>query len=152
MARMHSRKGGKSGSHRPETKEKAKWVDYKPDEIEKLVVKLRKQEKSQAMIGTILRDQYGIPSVQIITGKSVGKILAENSVAPKLPEDILSLIKRANVAYEHVKVHKKDKHSWRGLLLIEAKINRLADYYRRTKVLPETWAYNREKAKLLAQA
>ncbi len=151
MARMYSRKRGVSGSSKPIVKEVPKWVEYKKDEIEKLVIKLRKQECSPAMIGTILRDQYGIPSVKQITGKKVIEILKENKMDSKLPEDMLNLVKKAVNVSEHMKTNKKDVHGMRGLLLSEAKIRRLAKYYKKKKVLPADWAYNRERAKLLVQ-
>ncbi len=151
MARMYSRRRGASGSSKPLVKEVPKWVEYKKDEIEKLVIKLRKQECSPAMIGTILRDQYGIPSVKQITGKKVIEILKENKMDSKLPEDMLNLIKKAVNVSEHMKNNRKDVHSMRGLLLSEAKIRRLAKYYKKKKVLPADWAYNRERAKLLVQ-
>ncbi len=151
MARMYSRKRGVSGSSKPVVKEVPKWVEYKKDEIEKLVIKLRKQECSPAMIGTVLRDQYGIPSVKQITGKKVIEILKENKMDSKLPEDMLNLVKKAVNVSEHMKTNRKDVHSMRGLLLSEAKIRRLAKYYKKKKVLPADWTYNRERAKLLVQ-
>ncbi len=47
MARMYSRKKGKSGSKKPKQKV-AKWVDYKPKEIEDLVIKYAKQGMQSA--------------------------------------------------------------------------------------------------------
>ena len=44
MARMYSRKKGRSGSTRPAVKE-AKWVSHKPAEIEDIVAKLAKEGK-----------------------------------------------------------------------------------------------------------
>lgn len=151
MARMHSRKRGVSGSHKPELKETPSWVDYKNDEIEKLIIKLRKQEYSSALIGTILRDQYGIPSVKRVTGKSIVQILKENKINSKLPEDLLNMITKAVTISEHMTTNKKDVHSMRGLLLTEAKIRRITKYYKKRNVLPQDWTYNRERAKLLVQ-
>ena len=151
MARMFSRKRGVSGSHKPVVKEVPKWVEYKKDAVEMLVVKLRKQECSPAMIGTILRDQYGIPSVKLICGMSVVDILKKNKLDSKLPEDMLNLIKTAVSVTAHMKNNKKDVHSMRGLLQNESKIRRLAKYYKRTKVLPVDWFYNRDRAKLIVQ-
>ncbi|MCK5698324.1 MAG: 30S ribosomal protein S15 [Candidatus Aenigmarchaeota archaeon] len=151
MARMFSRKRGTSGSHKPVVKEAPTWVEYKKDEVEMLVVKLRKQECSPAMIGTILRDQYGIPSVKLICGVSVVDILKKNKLDSKLPEDMLNLIKTAVNVSAHMKNNKKDVHSMRGLLQTESKIRRLAKYYKKTKVLPADWFYNRDRAKLLVQ-
>ena len=42
MARMHSRKKGKSGSKKPPIKFIPKWVRYKKEDVEELVVKLAK--------------------------------------------------------------------------------------------------------------
>ncbi|MBT7237573.1 30S ribosomal protein S15, partial [Candidatus Woesearchaeota archaeon] len=42
MARMHSRKKGKSGSTRPEVRKKQTWIKYNSKEIEALVEKLGK--------------------------------------------------------------------------------------------------------------
>lgn len=151
MARMHSRKRGVSGSQKPILKEAPKWVDYKNDEIEKLIIKLRKLEYSSALIGTILRDQYGIPSVKLVTGKSIVHILNENKMNSKLPEDLLNMITKAVTISEHMKTNKKDVHSMRGLLLTEAKIRRIAKYYKKKNILPQDWAYNRLRAKLLIQ-
>ncbi len=151
MARMFSRKRGVSGSHKPIVKEVPKWVEYKKDEVEMLVVKLRKQEYSPAMIGTVLRDQYGIPSVKLVCGESVVDILKKNKLDSKLPEDMLNLIKKAVNVNLHMKTNKKDVHTMRGLMQTESKIRRLAKYYKGTKVLPADWFYNRERAKLLVQ-
>ena len=151
MARMFSRRRGISGSHKPVLKEVPKWVEYKKDEVERLVIKLRKLEYSPAMIGTVLRDQYGIPSVKLICGKTIVEILKKNKLDSKLPEDMLNLIKKAVNVSVHMKNNRKDVHSMRGLLQTESKIRRLAKYYKRTNALPADWAYNRERAKLLVQ-
>ncbi|HIQ49753.1 MAG TPA: 30S ribosomal protein S15 [Nanoarchaeota archaeon] len=149
MARMYARKKGKSGSKKPLTK--ATWVEYTPEEVEQLVVKLAKEGYSSAMIGLILRDQYGIPSVRDITGKKITKILAEHGLAPKIPEDLFNLLKKAVNLRKHLEVHRKDKHSRRGLELLESKIRRLAEYYIRKGKLPKDWKYDPEKAKIWVQ-
>ena len=151
MARMHSRKKGKSRSHKPDVKENPKWVEYDKREIEQLVIKFAKEGKSSALIGLILRDQYGIPSVKLATGKTISKILKEKDLYPSLPEDFLNLLKRAERLIEHMKKHKKDKHSERGLQNIESKIRRLAKYYKEKGVLDEKWSYSRDRVKLLIQ-
>jgi small subunit ribosomal protein S15 len=47
--------------------EKPGWVDYSTEEIEDIILKLRKEGKSASVIGVILRDQYGIPDVKSVT-------------------------------------------------------------------------------------
>ena len=149
MARMHSRKKGKAGSKRPTVQ--AKWVGYKGKEVDRLVIKLRKDGLRSTDIGRTLRDQYGIPSVKQITGSTVTKILEENSLLPKIPEDLLNLLKKAVVLRDHLGKNKKDYTSKHGLELLESKIRRLIKYYVKTKRLPQDFKYQPERAKLLVE-
>ncbi|MBD3260523.1 MAG: 30S ribosomal protein S15 [Candidatus Altiarchaeales archaeon] len=149
MARMHARRRGKSGSKNPYLGEKPEWVSYSDKEVADLVVKLGKEGKPASIIGLILRDQYGIPSVSQVTGQKIQRILADNDLSPKLPEDLNNLIKKALNLHEHMEKHPTDKHNKRGLLLCESKIKRLVKYYKKKKVLPSDWRYSPEKAKLL---
>lgn len=149
MARMHSRKKGKSGSKKPIGKTKYVWVRYQPKEIEKLVLKLFNSGKSQSEIGIILRDNYGIPDVKTLTSKKINQILAENKVAIDMPEDLKSLIKREIKILKHMEANKKDMPSKRGLQLTESKIRRLVKYYKKNGKLPSDWTYDRNRIKLL---
>jgi small subunit ribosomal protein S15 len=151
VARLHARKRGKAGSKRPSRKTAPKWIRYKKDEVEKLVIKLAKEGNSTSMIGLILRDQFGIPLVKKITGKTISEIMKENNLYPKLPEDLFNLLKQAVNLRNHLEKNKSDYTSKRGLELLESKIRRLGKYYVREKVLPEDWVYSPEKAKLLVQ-
>lgn len=151
MVRLHTYKRGKSGSKKPPRTAPPTWVEYTAEEVEGLVVSLAKQGYSSAMIGTILRDQYGIPSVKLITGKKITKILEENNLAPQIPEDLMALIKKAVNLRKHLEQHPKDLHSRRGLQLVESKIRRLVKYYRNTGRLPAEWRYDPETAKLLVR-
>jgi small subunit ribosomal protein S15 len=151
MARIHARKKGKSGSKKPPIKTVPRWVSYKKVEVEKIVLNLAKEGYSSAKIGLILRDRYGVPSVKLVTGKSVKQIMTEAGVYPKYPEDLMDLLKRAVNLRNHLQVHKKDYTSKRNLGLLESKIRRLAKYYIRKKVLPENWKYDPEQAKVIVQ-
>lgn len=141
-----SKEKGRSGSTRPAVIQRPAWVEMKPEEVEELVVSLYRKGYSPSMIGIILRDQYGIPLVKAVTGKSVTQILRERGLAPEIPEDLSNLIKRALRIRRHLEEHPKDYHSKRGLQLIESKIHRLAKYYKRIGVLPPDWKYSPEKA------
>ena len=87
MARMHSRKKGKSGSKKPSKKSGYSWMSYKPKEVEMLVLKLAKEGNNTSTIGIVLRDTYGIPDVKAITKKSISVILEKKELLPKLPEN-----------------------------------------------------------------
>jgi len=144
MARLHSGRKGRHGSKRPLVKENPPWVPLSKEEVEKKVVELARKGVSMPMIGMILRDQYGVPSVKLATGKTVSQILKENNLLPAIPPDLAALIEKANNLKEHLKVHKKDYSNKRGLTLVESKIRRLAKYYIREGVLPPTWSYSSE--------
>jgi len=146
---MHSRRKGVSGSKKPLVDKKHVWVRYGPSEVEVLVNKLAKSGLSQSMIGITLRDSYGIPDVKKITGKSIVKILRENNLTHKIPEDLIDLIKRDIKLSAHGQENKKDMTAKRGSLLTLSKIRRLAKYYKNEGVLPTDWEYRREQAKLL---
>ena len=84
MARMHSRKKGKSGSTRPARLEKPVWVELSSEEVTNEVIKLARKGLSQSLIGVILRDSYGIPLVKVVTGKLISQILKENEIETPL--------------------------------------------------------------------
>ncbi len=149
MARMHSRKKGKAGSKRPSAK--VKWVTYTDKEVERLVLKMRKDGLEVAKIGLVLRDQYGIPSVRQITNKTITKILEENNLLSKIPEDLLSLLRNAVNLRDHMAKNKKDYTSKHGLELQESKIRRLIKYYVKNKKLPAGFKYEPERAKLIVE-
>ena len=151
MARMHSRKRGKSGSTRPPRAKAPEWFTRSPEEVEDLIVKLAREGVTQSMIGIILRDQYGVPLVKLVTGMTITQILVERDLKPKLPEDLTNMIKRAVNLRRHLEDNKKDFHSKRGLHLTESKIYRLSKYYRNQKVLPKDWKYDWRKAAILIQ-
>ena len=149
MARMHARVKGKSGSKKPLESKVPKWVEKKPKEIITLIEKLAKQDLSSSQIGLTLRDSYGIPSVKLITGKSISKILTDAKLIGKIPEDLKNLINKAITIRKHLKLNRKDNFSTRGLQLTEAKIRRLQNYYKREDVLSADWNYNPDRAELL---
>ena len=96
-----------------------------------------------------LRDQFGVPSVRLATGKKLNQILIDADVKMGIPEDIKNLIARAHNLRNHMVENKKDLHSNRGLTLIESKIRRLGKYYSREGVLPAKWRYKPEEAAIL---
>jgi len=146
MARMHSKKKGKSGSKKPYSKSPS-WVRYNPKEIELLIVKLVKEGKTASQIGLALRDTYGIPDVKKITNKKITKILAEKKLSAKLPEDLMALIKKDIAVRKHLERNSKDETAKIGLTLTESKIKRLAKYYKRAEKLPEEWKYDPKRVR-----
>jgi small subunit ribosomal protein S15 len=146
------RRKGKSQSTRPARITPPRWVRFEVSEIEELVAELARKGYGPSMIGVILRDQYGIPLVKPLTGKSILEILRENGLAPQIPEDLMNLIKKAVNIRRHLSEHPKDTNSMKGLVEVESKIRRLVKYYKREGVLPPDWTYDPEKAKLLVSS
>ncbi len=151
MSRMHSSKKGRSGSPRPNLEKNPDWVTVEADEIEELIVKLAKRGRTASEIGVIIRDQYGVPDVELAIDKSVTEVLEENDLDPEFPEDLLALMERAVNLKEHLEEHPKDKANRRGLNLVESKIRRLVKYYKKEGKLDEDWKYSIDKAEMLTQ-
>jgi len=151
VARIHARRKGKSGSTKPSMKTPQKWIRYKKNEVEKIIIKLAKEGKSSSEIGLTLRDQFGVPLTKLVTGEKISRIMKKNNLYPKIPEDLFNLLRQSVNLRNHLQKNKKDNTSKRGLELLESKIRRLGKYYVKKKVLPEDWKYDPEKAKLLVQ-
>ncbi len=145
MARMHSRKRGKSGSKKPAKKASPSWSRYGAKEVELIVSKLSKEGKSASQIGMILRDIYGVPSVFALCGKSVNAILKDKKALPEIPDDLVALFRKYASIVKHLETNKHDETANRGLLLTESKINRLTKYYKSAGRLPEAWKFDKER-------
>jgi small subunit ribosomal protein S15 len=151
MARMHTRRRGRSGSKRLPAAEKPAWIQLSKAEVEDRIAKMHAEGLSTALIGLRLRDQFGVPSVRLLTGKSILQVLQAKGLKPELPEDLGALLKRSVRLQVHLKTNPEDEHNRRGLQLAEAKIRRLADYYKREGLLRADWDYSVQSAELMAQ-
>jgi small subunit ribosomal protein S15 len=143
---MPKQEKGRSHSIRPVSRRPPSWCKYQPEEVEAFIIKLAKDGHSLSKIGTILRDQYAIPLVKPITGKSISDILESAGLAPTMPEDLANLIKKAQSLTVHMEKNKKDLHNKRSLQVIEARIYKLSRYYKRKGVLPPKWKYEAKVA------
>lgn len=135
---------GRSHSRRPVSKRTPSWCRYSPEEVEAFVIKLAKDEVPPSKIGLILRDQYGIPLVKPILGRSINEVLREGNLKPAIPEDLNNLINKADRIEKHLSRNKADAANRRPLELTESKIRRLAKYYKKRHILPDDWEYRPE--------
>ncbi|MHA1345675.1 MAG: 30S ribosomal protein S15 [Candidatus Heimdallarchaeaceae archaeon] len=149
MARMHARKRGKASSTRAYRDQAPEWMAIDKKEISKKVEEFRRQGLSTAMIGTILRDQYGVTGVKEVLGKKLSAVVEELNLQPKYPEDLTNLVRKAMSLRKHLEENKKDLHGKRGLQLIESKIRRLVKYYKKKGIFPSDWKYVPKTAGLL---
>ncbi len=111
-------------------------------------MKLSKEGLGPSLIGLSLRDQYSIPSVRAILGKSLNSILKESNLEMPTPEDLDHLVRRAATLHNHLRTHHGDRKNVRSLELLEAKIHRLSKYYKREGVIPDSWKYSAVVAQL----
>ncbi len=145
---MPKKEKGRSHSTRPVSRRPPSWCRYQPEEVEAFIVKLAKDGHSLSQIGTILRDQYAIPLVKPITGKSISGILEAARMSPSMPEDLANLIKKAQGLAVHMDKNPKDLHNKRSMQVIEARIHKLSRYYKREGILPQNWKYRAKVASI----
>ncbi|UCH31775.1 MAG: 30S ribosomal protein S15 [Candidatus Bathyarchaeota archaeon] len=146
---MPKQRKGRSHSIRPVSKRTPSWCRYEPEEVEALVINLSREGHSASKIGTILRDQHGIPLIKPITGKSITRILEEANMNPAVPEDLEMLLRKASRLLTHVERNKMDLANKRALQIIEAKIHKLSKYYKRKAVLKPDWKYEPKAASII---
>ena len=151
MARLHSKKKGKSGTKRPKSGTAPEWTALGAPELKETILKMSREGIPPSKIGLLLRDQYGVPNLRASLGMTVKEFLVKEKVASEYPEDLLNLIRKAVRMTGHIKASKNDTHNKVKLLHVESKINRLVKYYSDRGELPSGWKYDREKAALLVK-
>jgi small subunit ribosomal protein S15 len=151
MARMHTRRRGRSSSKRPFVTEAPSWVPLTSKDVEEKVVELANQNLSMSLIGIRLRDEYAVPSVRLVTGKTITQILEEHKLAPERPEELMNLLRKVVSLQAHIDRNHNDTHNKHALQLVEAKIRRLVRYYKRTGRIPADFNYSMESARLLVE-
>eukprot|EP00826_Nyctotherus_ovalis_P043320 TRINITY_DN454_c0_g1_i10.p1 TRINITY_DN454_c0_g1~~TRINITY_DN454_c0_g1_i10.p1 ORF type:complete len:158 (-),score=51.10 TRINITY_DN454_c0_g1_i10:131-604(-) len=149
MGRMHSWGKGISRRCLPYKKTAPNWIQMSVQDLSDQICKLAKKGMTPSQIGVLLRDSNGIPQVDYITGSKIGRILRKNGLAPKIPEDLYHLIKKAVAIRKHLERNNKDKDSKFRLILVESRIHRLARYYRLSERLPANWKYQSSTASAL---
>ena len=143
---------GISASALPYGRRVPKHNTLSSDKVTDLIVKYAKKGFTESQIGVILRDQYGVPQVRFLTGKKIHRILKKNGCAPKLPEDLYHLIKKAVDMRRHFEKNKNDMDCKFRLTLKESRIHRIARYYRRTGKVAPNFKYVSSKASALVSA
>jgi small subunit ribosomal protein S15 len=147
MARTHAHTHGKSHSIRPTSKTAPSWA-IDSQEIIKKIVEFGNDGMSASEIGLRLRDEFAVPLVKPIIGKTITQIMQENDIQKAMPEDLERLVRKALGLQKHLNVHNSDKRNVRSLELIESKIHRLSRYYKNTGKVDKSWKYASVIAKL----
>ena len=152
MARMYKSRRGQSGSSRPHVGEAPEWSNTDKEAIESIILDLAKSGHSSAEIGTVLRDKHAVPNARLVLGKRISQVLAENEMTGSYPEDMMNLMRQAVGIINHLgSGNHKDLHNKRALEITEAKIRKLANYYKGEKRLPADWRYKRDELRLMVE-
>ncbi|MEK6941736.1 MAG: 30S ribosomal protein S15 [archaeon] len=140
----HKAKGKKEGK-----KGIVELVEYKPKEIEEVIINLANSGHTPAQVGMILRDQYGVPNAKKVLCKTIEQFFGEHKLLHEVPFDLLNLIRKSVTIEKHMAENKKDMTAKRGLQLTVSKIRRLVKYYHKAGKLSKDWKYTSERAALL---
>ena len=146
MGRMHSNGKGISRSSLPYRRAPPSWCKTEPAAVITLIKKFAKKGQTPSQIGVKLRDMWGMPQVNAVTGQKILRILKNEGLAQELPEDLYFLMKKAVNVRRHIEKNRNDKDSKFRLILIESRIHRLSRYYKTTKVMPSNWKYESSTA------
>ncbi len=121
-----------------EIENKIDWEMPDNEEIKKIVQGLSDKGVSLSEIGMVLRDQYAVPNVRLVTNKKLKEITDKKGM---MPDDISALIAKADNLKKHLKSSPKDRSNRRGLQILLSKINRLARYYKRKGIVSDEFHY-----------
>ena len=149
MGRMHSNGKGIARSSLPYRRSPPSWCKNEPEQVKEDILKYAKKGMTPSQIGVLLRDSQGIPQVQSVTGSKILRILRVAGLAPRLPEDLYHLIKKAVNIRRHLERNRKDIDSKFRLILVESRIHRLSRYYKSKRVLQPNWKYESSTASTL---
>jgi small subunit ribosomal protein S15 len=151
IARLHSKKKGKSGTKRQKSKVVPEWSKTKKAQLKELILKMSKEGIPPSKIGLALRDQHGVPNVRAVLGMRIADFLRSEGALPELPEDLMNLIRKVVRMQEHHKAVKNDTHNRVKMSHVESKIARLVKYYSGRGMIPAGWKYERDKVALLVK-
>jgi len=82
MGRMQSKGKGKgiSSAVTPFKRRSARWVAHTPKTISDLIVTMAKKGMSPSQIGVAIRDKEAVPSIKLLTGQKIVRLLKKNGI------------------------------------------------------------------------
>lgn len=132
---MYSKGHGKSKSRKPFTTAPPTHISEK--EVIEIVINLAKKGNSCSEIGKVLRDNYGVGSIYSMTNSTMLELLKQHNLAPKIPDDVISIEKKCISIYNHLKKETGDKNAFYRLKQKESRLHRLIRYYKSKEILPK---------------
>jgi len=147
MARLHTRRHGRSKSRKP--------VEFKAPagagnaELEQAIVAYAKQGMKSTAIGRQIKEKHKVGYLKPMLGKRLNVFLEEKGFKNEIPTDLLDLMRRAVNMRKHLGANHRDVHNTTRLQRVEAKIWRLGKYYRSSGKLAPDWKYDPAQAALI---
>ena len=82
MGRIQSKGKGKgiSSAVTPFKRRTARWVAHTPRSITDLIVTMAKKGLSPSQIGVAIRDREAVPSIKLLTGQKIVRLLKKNGI------------------------------------------------------------------------
>lgn len=105
--------------------EKPVWLKYTEEEVRAIILKLAKKGLTSEKIGLTLRDQYGVPNVNVY-GFKIKEVLEKEGVYEEATNK--NLKEKLDKIIRHYKKNKQDKKSERSLIITKAKLKKRDDY------------------------
>lgn len=139
MARMHSNNKGKSQSVVPYHTFYPNHITKTKEEIIEKICVLGRKNVQPSMIGNIIRDEDGIGHISDLTHTTLVNVLRLHKLAPKIPEDLNSLVKKCMHMKSHLSKFKNDKDQKYRLIQTESRMYRLARYYKKKGSIDQKW-------------
>ena len=109
--------------------QKPAWLKMKEDELVKHIKELA-DKNPPSKIGTILRDQYGIPTTKLY-GKKLGQYLKELGLEKN--EEFENAVKKVEKIKEHLKANITDRKAKHKLQKAQSRYNVLKKHYAKNK-------------------
>lgn len=147
MARLHTRRHGRSKSRKPVESEAGARGDT--EKLEEAITAYAKQGMHGALIGQRVKEKHKVGYLKPVLGKRLGVFLAEKGFKSEIPSDLLDLMRKAVNMRKHLGANHRDVHGTTRLHRVESKIWRLSKYYRGSGRLPNDWRYDPEQAALI---
>lgn len=139
MARMHSNDKGKSQSVIPYHSFYPSHISKTKEEIIEKICVLGRKKIPASMIGNILRDEDGIGHISDVTHSTLVDVLRLHKLAPAIPEDLSSLVKKCTNMRSHLQKYRNDKDQKYRLIQTESRMYKLARYYKKKGVIDAKW-------------
>lgn len=82
MGRMQCKGKGKgiSSAVTPFKRRAARWVAHNPRSISELITTMAKKGMSPSQIGVTIRDKEAVPSIKLLTGQKIVRLLKKNGI------------------------------------------------------------------------